>query len=112
MDGASLKLFRPATDSLPVKCIQLASYAKRGNVILMVAMLDVFVVMLLVLDEMLDAFVLMRVESDVKDPLKSTPDKDTAGVLRVPSTVTLPPSEVFPLTLRLPTSVEPISTEF
>jgi HAMP domain-containing protein len=78
----------------------------------MVATLDVFVAMLLVLDEMLDAFVLMRVESDVKDPLKSTPDKDTAGVLNVPTTATLPPSEVFPLTLRLPTSVVPIVTEF
>jgi hypothetical protein len=112
MDGASLKLFRPATDSLPVKCIQLASIAKYGSWLLIVEIELVFVVMLLVLDEMLDAFVLMRVESDVKDPLKSTPDNDTAGVLRVPPTVALPASEVFPVTLRLPTSVEPIVTEF
>ena len=112
MDGASLKLFRPSTDSLPVKCIQLASYAKRGNAELIVAILAVFVVIFDVLDKMLDAFVLMRVESDVNDPLKSTPDKDTAGALNVPTTVTLPPSKVFPVTLRLPTSVVPRVTEF
>jgi hypothetical protein len=92
MDGAWPKVLSPAIFSAFATCTHDASKAKVGSWQLMVLIALVLVEMLLVLVEMFVAFVLMRVESDVNDPLKSTPDNDTTGAVSVPPTVTLPES--------------------